>query len=62
MEWGLLFEITQRPDVAKLIDEIYIEIHFYYPTQNWFHYHSQWEALDAIRYLRAQGVIVHAWP
>lgn len=62
MEWGFLFSIMQHPVVAKLIDETYIELHFHFPALQWSHYHSNWEALDAIRYLRNNGAIVHAWP
>lgn len=62
MEWGLLFSLMQHPEVAALIDELYIELHFFFPLLNWMHYHSNWEALDTIRYLRQQGMIVHAWP
>jgi len=62
MEWGFLFEITRRPDIASLIDEIYIELHFNFPALYWQHYHSNWEALDVFRYLRNEGIIVHSWP
>jgi hypothetical protein len=62
MEWGFLFAIMQREEIASLIDELYIELHFHFPSLYWSHYHSNWEALDAFRYLRSQGVIVHSWP
>ncbi len=62
MEWGFLFEIMQNPDVAMLVDEVYIELHFNFPSLFWKHYHSNWEALDTFRYLRNNGVIVHSWP
>ena len=62
MEWGFLFSIMQNPHIAELVDEVYIELHFHFPSLYWMHYHSNWEALDALRYLRAKGVIVHSWP
>jgi hypothetical protein len=62
MEWGFLFSIMQNPAIAQLIDEVYIELHFNFPSLFWEHYHSNWEALDCMRYLRSQGAIVHAWP
>ena len=62
MEWGFLFDLMNHPEVSSLIDELYIELHFHYPALYWDHYHSNWEALDAIRYLRRQGMVVHAWP
>eukprot|EP00606_Chrysophyceae_sp_TOSAG23-5_P001367 GSChrysophyteH2.ASY1.ANO1.585.1 assembled CDS len=62
MEWGFLFDLARNPAVAELVDELYIELHFHYPALYWKHYHSNWEALDAIRYLREQGAVIHAWP
>jgi hypothetical protein len=54
--------LYNNPAVAHLVDELYIELHFHYPQLSWWHLHSNWEALDAIRYLRSKGVVVHAWP
>jgi hypothetical protein len=62
MEWGFLFDLARNPQVAELVDELYIELHFHYPALYWKHYHSNWEALDALRYLRSRGAVVHAWP
>lgn len=62
MEWGFMFMLMQTPEIAQLVDELYIELHFHYPSLYWKHYHSNWEALDALRYLRSKGMIVHAWP
>ena len=61
MEWGFLFSIMGNPEIASLVDELYVELHFNFPSLFWKHYHSNWEALDAIRYLRDQGAIVHSW-
>ena len=62
MEWGFMFALLKSPAVAELVDELYIELHFHFPQLQWWHYHSNWEALDAIRGLREMGVVVHAWP
>lgn len=62
MEWGFLYSLLRNPNVAQLVDELYIELHFQFPTLQWDHYHSQWEALDCIRALRAQGMVIHSWP
>ena len=62
MEWGFLFSLMKNSKIAKLIDELYIELHFHFPSLYWKHYHSNWEALDAFRYLREHGAIVHSWP
>jgi hypothetical protein len=62
MEWGFLLALTKTKEVLALVDEIYIEMHFYYPDLEWNHYHSNWEGLDLFRYLRKCGVVVHCWP
>jgi hypothetical protein len=62
MEWGFMFMLLRTKQIAELVDELYIELHFNYPSLQWKHFHSNWEALDAIRYLRKNGVIVHSWP
>jgi hypothetical protein len=62
MEWGFLFSIMQNAEIAELVDELYIELHFHFPSLYWKHYHSNWEALDAFRYLREKGAVVHSWP
>ncbi len=62
MEWGFLFDLAMNPVVAELVDELYIELHFHFPSLYWTHLHSNWEALDAIRFLRSKGAVVHAWP
>lgn len=62
MEWGFLFSLMQNIETTQLVDELYIELHFHFPALYWKHYHSNWEALDAFRYLREKGLIVHSWP
>ena len=62
MEWGFLYGLMKNPHVLRLVDEIYVEVHFHFPYLRWKHYHSNWEALDLLRYLRSQGVVIHSWP
>lgn len=62
MEWGFLFDLMHNEATAMLVDETYIELHFSFPKLFWYHYHSNWEALDALRYLRSKGCVIHAWP
>lgn len=68
MEWGFLFDLFRKSEhgdndgAAALVDELYVELHFHYPKLYWEHYHSNWEALDLLRSLRVQGMVVHAWP
>ena len=35
MEWGFLFSIMQSPAIAQLVDEVYIELHFHFPSLYW---------------------------
>ena len=62
MEWGFLFALVKNLEVLRLIDELYVELHFHFPMMQWRHYHSNWEALDLLRYLRSHGLVVHSWP
>jgi hypothetical protein len=43
MEWGFLFSLMQTEEIAELVDELYIELHFNFPALYWYHYHSNWE-------------------
>eukprot|EP01036_Dinobryon_divergens_P015505 gene15505-21004_t len=43
MEWGFLFSLMLDPLAASLVDELYIELHFQFPSLYWDHYHSNWE-------------------
>ena len=62
MEWGFMYDLARNAEIAELVDELYIELHFHFPALYWQHLHSNWEALDALRFLRQKGAIVHAWP
>jgi hypothetical protein len=63
LEWGFLYNLLAS-DVLRLVDELFIELHFWHPEVSWqwrYHGHSMWEAFDAMRQLRARGHAVHAW-
>jgi hypothetical protein len=63
LEWGFLYNLLAS-DVLQLVDELFIELHFWHPEVRWqwrYHGHSMWEAFDAMRQLRARGHAVHAW-
>ena len=63
MEWGFLADLLRRPEALALVDELFIELHFYAPSLNWVHLtHSMKQAFDVLRELRACGLPVHAWP
>ena len=63
MEWGFLADLLRRPEALALVDELFIELHFFAPSLNWVHLtHSMKQAFDVLRELRACGLPVHAWP
>ena len=63
MEWGFLADFLRRPEALALVDELFIELHFYCPSLGWKHpAHSMKQAFDVLRQLRACGLPVHAWP
>jgi hypothetical protein len=64
MEWGFLRSLVDADrGAAKLVDELFIELHYWNAEIHWRHQgHSMWEAFDVMRSLRAAGVAVHAWP
>ena len=64
IEWGFLADLLYSPRHLRLVDELFIEMHFFYP-QCWgssFREHTMWQHYDVLRQLRAQGIAVHAWP
>ena len=63
MEWGFLADLLRRPEALALVDELFVELHFYGPSLRWVHLtHSMKQAFDVLRQLRACGLPVHAWP
>ena len=50
-------------NALNLVDELFVELHFYAPWLRWVHLtHSMKQAFDVLRQLRACGLPVHAWP
>ena len=63
MEWGFLADLLRRPEALALVDEFFVELHFYASSLRWVHLtHSMKQAFDVLRQLRACGLPVHAWP
>ena len=63
MEWGFLADLLRSPKALALVDELFVELHFYAPSLRWVHLtHSMKQAFDVLRQLRACGLPVHAWP
>jgi hypothetical protein len=64
IEWGFLADLVYHPEYLKFVDEIFIEMHFFYPS-HWgafFSTHSMWQHFDVLRQLRAHGIPIHVWP
>ena len=56
-------DLLRRPEALALVDELFVELHFYAPSLRWVHLtHSMKQAFDVLRQLRACGLPVHAWP
>ena len=64
IEWGFLADLVYHPEYLKFVDEIFIEMHFFYPSHwgTFFSTHSMWQHFDVLRQLRAHGIPIHAWP
>ena len=59
----LWYNLLRRPEALALVDELFVELHFYAPSLRWVHLtHSMKQAFDVLRQLRACGLPVHAWP
>ena len=57
------FAAADDDDLLALVDELFVEFHFYAPSLRWVHLtHSMKQAFDVLRQLRACGLPVHAWP
>ena len=62
MEWGFLADLLSSTELA-LVDELYIELHFWYTGLRWDHRdHDMRQAYDIFRQLRKCGLPVHSWP
>ena len=63
MEWGFVADLLRRPEALALVDELFVELHFFAPSLRWVHLtHSMKQAFDVLRQLRACGLPIHAWP
>ncbi|KAG0559066.1 hypothetical protein KC19_10G076400 [Ceratodon purpureus] len=65
-EWPILQRWLLDPEMAEIIDELFVEIHYRHNTMLDFHWgqfsHSREEATRLIASLRAKGYFIHAWP
>lgn len=62
LEWGFLLDLIYSNEVS-LVDELYIELHFWHGKINWLHeQHNMRQAFDIFRQLRSCGMAIHSWP
>lgn len=63
----------EDPEMVKIVDELFVEIHYRHPSMYRFHWDtmtmpngtaipSREEATDLLVELRKKGVYAHAWP
>lgn len=64
MEWGFMADLVLSDKYLRLVDEIFVEMHYYHPAiwRDSFAAHTMWQHFDLLRQLREYGVIVHQWP
>lgn len=65
-EWPILQRWLNDPEMAQIIDELFVEIHYKHPSMLDYHWgqftHTREEATQLMAELRAKGFFVHAWP
>ncbi|XP_024367822.1 uncharacterized protein [Physcomitrium patens] len=65
-EWPILKRWLLDLEMANIIDELFVEIHYRHNTMLDYHWgqfsHSREEATRLIASLRAKGYFIHAWP
>lgn len=65
-EWPILQRWLLDPEMAEIIDELFVEVHYHHNSMLDFHWglfsHSREEALRLMASLRAKGFFIHAWP
>ena len=45
MEWGFVADLLGRPEALALVDELFVELHFFAPSLRWVHlgWSGTWE-------------------
>eukprot|EP00271_Cylindrocystis_brebissonii_P021002 TRINITY_DN7314_c0_g1_i1.p1 TRINITY_DN7314_c0_g1~~TRINITY_DN7314_c0_g1_i1.p1 ORF type:complete len:338 (-),score=54.19 TRINITY_DN7314_c0_g1_i1:1410-2423(-) len=67
-EWPILQEWIEDEEMASIIDEIFVEVHYHHASMAKFGWdkqtypHSREEALQLLITLRKKGYFVHPWP
>lgn len=65
-EWPILMRWLNDLDMSKIIDELFVEIHYHHTSMSAYHWdkfeHSRKEATQLMASLRSKGYFIHAWP
>lgn len=65
-EWPVLKDWLADKEMPKLVDELFVEIHYKHESMERFHWlkynQTREEALDLMVQLRTAGFYAHAWP
>jgi len=66
-EWPILTRWMADPEMAEIIDELFVEIHYSDPSMNnfgWYNFgeHTREDATHLLAGLRSKGYFVHPWP
>jgi FkbM family methyltransferase len=65
-EWPILKRWMDDPEMAEIIDELFVEIHYKHPSMLQYHWgkfdHTREQATQLIAGLRSKGFFIHAWP
>jgi hypothetical protein len=65
-EWPILVRWLNDPEMAKIVDEIFVEIHYNHESMynfNWHRFsHARSEAKRLLADLRWKGFYAHFWP
>ncbi|KAL2650440.1 hypothetical protein R1flu_018568 [Riccia fluitans] len=62
-EWPILYEWLKDPAMPKIVDELFVELHYFHPDNNWGSV-KQWSREDATKMLaelRFKGFYAHYW-
>ncbi|KAG6558204.1 hypothetical protein Mapa_000387 [Marchantia paleacea] len=61
-EWNILYDWVKDPEMPQIIDELFVELHYWHPDNKWDF--KRWSRRDATRMLadlRFQGFYAHYW-
>ncbi len=62
-EWSILEKWLEDSDMVDIIDELFVEVHYYHPSVRWDNKeHTRDQASHLFASLRAKGFYVHPWP